>query len=50
MDGHRIPHIDEVAGGDCYQLDKGYITITPVQMLANDLDTLEKLKKAKFEL
>lgn len=50
VDGHRIPHIDEIAGGDCYQLDQGYITVTPVQMLANDLDTLEKLKKAKFEL
>lgn len=50
VDGHRIPHVDEVAGGDCYQLDQGYITVTPVQMLANDVETLNKLKEAKFEL
>ena len=50
VDGHRIPHVDEVAGGDCYQLDQGYITVTPVQMLANDVKTLNKLKEAKFEL
>lgn len=50
VDGHRIPHVDEVVGGDCYQLDNGYITVTPVQMLANDLPTIEKLKEAKFEL
>lgn len=50
VDGHAYKHEDEVAGGDCYQLDRGYITITPVQMLSTDHETVRNLKNAEFEL
>ena len=50
VDGHAYKHEDEVAGGDCYQLDHGYITITPVQMLSTDKEAMERLKGAEFAL
>lgn len=50
VDGHAYKHEDEVAGGDCYQLDRGYITITPVQMLSTDHETVRNLKNAEFKL
>lgn len=50
VDGHAYKHEDEVAGGDCYQLDRGYITITPVQMLSTDKEAMERLKGAEFAL
>ncbi len=50
VDGHKYKYDDEIAGGDCYQLDNGYITVTPIQMLSTDKCVLEKLKKAEFLL
>ncbi len=50
VDGHVIKHTDEQAGGDCYQLDRGYITVTPVQMLSTDYATLNQLKGVSFDL
>ena len=50
VDGHAYKHEDEVAGGDCYQLDRNYITVTPVQMLSTDHETMRNLKNAEFEL
>lgn len=50
VDGHAIKHTDEASGGDCYQLNKGYITVTPVQMLSTDFSTLNALEKEEFEV
>lgn len=50
VDGHAYKHEDEVKGGDCYQLDRGYITVTPVQMLSTDHETVRELKNAEFAL
>ena len=50
VDGHAYKHEDEIKGGDCYQLDRGFITVTPVQMLSTDHETVRELKNAEFEL
>lgn len=50
VDGHPQKQKDEQSGGDCYQLEQGYITITPVQLLCTDIPTLEEMKKVEFEL
>lgn len=50
VDGHAYKYDDEKLGGDCYQLDHGYITVTPVQMIATDKDAMERMKGAEFEL
>ncbi len=47
VDGHPRKQYTE---GDCYWLQQGYITITPVQMLATDKDTLKELDSAQFSL
>ncbi len=48
VDGH--PRKQYTNDGDCYWLQQGYITVTPVQMLATDRDMLKKLDKAQFEI
>lgn len=48
VDGH--PRKEYTDDGDCYWLQEGYITVTPVQMLATDRDMLSRLKSARFEL
>lgn len=50
VDGHPQPQKDEESGGDCYQLEQGYITITPVQLICTDIETLNDMKKAEFAL
>lgn len=50
VDGHALKHLNAESGGDCYQLDRGYITVTPVQMLSTDFATIEDLKGAEFNL
>lgn len=50
VDGHPQPQKDEESGGDCYQLEQGYITITPVQLICTDTQTLDDMKKAEFAL
>lgn len=50
VDGHAIKHTDAASGGDCYQLNQGYITVTPVQMLSTDFCTLNALEKEEFDV
>ncbi len=50
VDGKPKKHESEEVGGDCYWLQNGYITITPVQMLPTDFKTLEELKMVDFTL
>lgn len=50
VDGHPIKHTDEKSGGDCYWLEQGYITITPVRLISNDEDAINALKNARVEL
>lgn len=50
VEGHPQKHEDEKSGGDCYWLANGYITVTPVKLIANDFDSLNAMKKAGFEL
>lgn len=50
VDGHPIKHTDEQSGGDCFLLSQGYITITPVRLISNDLDAIKALQNARIEL
>lgn len=50
VDGHPIKHTDEESGGDCYLLNQGYITITPVRLISNDLSEIQALKEVRFAL
>lgn len=50
VDGHPIKHTDEQSGGDCFLLSQGYITITPVRLISNDLDAIKTLQNARIEL
>lgn len=50
VDGHPIKHTDEESGGDCYLLNQGYITITPVRLISNDISEIEALKEVRFTL
>lgn len=50
VDGHPIKHTDEQSGGDCFLLSQGYITITPVRLISNDLDAIKALHNARIEL
>lgn len=50
VDGHKIRHTDERTGGDCYWLDQGYITVTPVRLISNDFERIQALKKVRLAL
>lgn len=50
VDGHPLKHMDEKSGGDCYLLNQGYITVTPVRLISNDISEIEALKEVRFTL
>ncbi len=50
VDGHPIKHTEEMSDGDCYLLDQGYITISPVQMICTHEETLNDMREAEFVL
>lgn len=50
VSGTPCPFTAEHEGGDCKLVHDGYITITPVKLLSNCPERLEKLKTAEFVL
>jgi len=50
VNGHRIKQTEDNNDGDCYFSEHGYITITPIQMLNTDFETLKRMEDEKFIL
>lgn len=50
VDGRPNPDHEYDPLGDCYLSDNGYITITPVQMISTDTETLAAMRGAEFKL
>lgn len=50
VDGHADKTYPRDENGDCALCDKGYITVTPMQMLGTDFDTLRAMRDAEFIL
>lgn len=50
IDGHSLKTYKRDENGDCALCEKGYITVTPMQMLGTDFDTLRAMRSAEFKL
>ncbi len=50
IDGHSLKNYPRDEQGDCALCEKGYITITPLQMLGTDYGVLDKMRGAEFAL
>ncbi len=50
VDGRPIKHTEDKAYGDCYLVENGYIVISPIPLVSNDFEAIERMKKADFKL
>lgn len=50
IDGKPILKTEEESSSDCYLVEHGYIAITPIPMVSNDLNHLQKMNDARYTL
>ena len=50
VDGHADKTYPQNENGDCALSEKGYITVTPMQMLGTDFETLRAMESAEFSV
>lgn len=50
INGHHISQKDEPTRGDCCLCDNDIIAITPIRIVYNDMELVERMKKEDFKL
>ena len=50
INGHHIDQKYEATRGDCCLCDNNIIAITPIRIVNNDFELIERMRKEKFEL
>ena len=50
INGHHINQKDDIKRGDCCLCDNNIVAITPIRIVYNDMELVERMKKEKFEL
>lgn len=50
INGHPILQTENQQKGDCYWCEHDYITITPVRLIANDMELIERMQQTEFTL